>query len=218
MGPLFSIMPQFCGRKICLFVLCHDDAYTLHLALTLPPSFTPAALSSHLPFLTSCPENPNMQKEGKTKSVLHATHLPEFFIYFLFPLVHVHWWKSTRLTGCSKCSGSKKNTLLFLTDGCGIGSRGLARVRPNHSSLFLAISHCLSFSFLLFSLFLLSSPPCLLDLTVSLLYLLLCCVALLSLLFYITVLPVIFLLQACSTTILTTSSPSISSTPHYHHP
>lgn len=113
----------------------------LPLSTLTPPHPPPpsAALSSNFVFLTSHAESLNMRrmklKEGVSVDGLTSSSSPREVLFFFLPLPLLHWCKSTRLTGCSKSSGSKSSTLLFLSDGGGNGSRGLASARPHHACL-----------------------------------------------------------------------------------
>lgn len=110
----------------------------------------------------------------------------------------------------------------FLSDGGGIGSRGLASVRPHHASLFsLSTTVCLS----LFPCSLVLScsfPPCLLYLTLSLSFCLCFCWLAPSVYLSLTLstslrfLLSFFLSLCCISPHLASSHSSISSTPHCH--
>lgn len=95
-----------------IFFFLHQMTHTLSLFPLLS-----AALSSHFPFLTSHAENQNMGrmkvKGGVLVEWLTSNSSPRVFFFFIFFLVLLHWCRSTRLTECSKCSGSKKSTLLL---------------------------------------------------------------------------------------------------------
>lgn len=109
-----------------------NDSYALPLSIAPlwppPQPLLTAALSSNFFFLTSHAENQNMGRMKVKRSVSWAAYKQLIsqrgFFFFFLPLVLLHWCKSTRLTECSKSSGSKTSTLLFWMMGVGLDPEG----------------------------------------------------------------------------------------------
>lgn len=171
--------------------MSYNDAYTLQLALTSHQRLFPHIFPSlrHVQKIKTCRKK---VKGGVLVEWLTRNSSPRVLYLFSFS------FRSSSLVEKHKADRMfKVFRIKEEHSACGIGSRGLARVRPNHSSLFLAISHCLSFSLPLFSLSCCCLPLHVYWISQCLFYTSSCVVlncSLCRLLFYITVLPVIFLL------------------------
>lgn len=130
-----------------LFFLClfHQMTHVLFVFRPLPPdppAFSGFLLRFPLPYIT-CRKSKHGKNEGVLVEWLTSNSSPRegiffFSLFFHMPLVLLRRCKSTRLTECSKSSGSKKSTLLFGVMGVGLDPEGWlvsGRITPLFSSL-----------------------------------------------------------------------------------
>lgn len=109
---------QSCSQSLSAFLcLFRYRSISRRSLSSLCPPVNSSLLRFPLPYIT-CRKSKHGKNEGKRMSVSGVaykhliSHRGVPFSLFSPPLLLL-WCKSTRLTECSKCSGSKKSTLLF---------------------------------------------------------------------------------------------------------